>query len=69
MPPLVDVENLIDSVAVADLLGLGSRNSVAVYRRRYETFPQPIVDLGPGRPLLWLRGDVEAWAAMRRRHQ
>jgi predicted DNA-binding transcriptional regulator AlpA len=67
MPPIVDVADLIDSVAVAEILRLGSRKGVAVYRRRYDTFPQPVVDLGPGRPLLWLRGDVEAWAATRKR--
>jgi predicted DNA-binding transcriptional regulator AlpA len=67
VPPLVDVDNLIDAVAAAEILGLSSRNGVAVYRKRYDTFPKPVVDLGPGRPLLWLRDDVEAWAASRKR--
>ncbi len=66
-PPLVDVADLIDSIAVADILGVGSRNTVAVYRKRYDTFPKPVVDLGPGRPMLWLRSDIEAWAATRKR--
>lgn len=66
-PPLVDVADLIDSVAAAEILGVGSRNAIAVYRKRYDTFPKPVVDLGHGRPMLWLRSDIEAWAATRRR--
>lgn len=58
----VDPANLIDAHGVAEVLGLNRRSSVSVYRRRYEDFPEPIVDMGAGRCLLWLRPDVEAWA-------
>ncbi len=37
-------------------------SSVSTYRRRYPDFPAPVVDMGAGRCLLWLRADVEAWA-------
>ena len=35
--------------------------TVSVYRSRYYDFPKPVIDLGQGRRLLWLRADVEAW--------
>ena len=58
----VDVDDLIDSRRVAELLGLSQHNSVGIYRRRYkETFPAPAVDMGAGRCLLWVRQDVEDW--------
>jgi glutathione-regulated potassium-efflux system ancillary protein KefG len=34
--------------------------------RRYPDMPRPVVDLGPGRPKLWLRPHIRAWAAARR---
>jgi predicted DNA-binding transcriptional regulator AlpA len=60
----LDIE-LIDSAAVADVLGLTNTGTVSVYRRRYPSFPAPRVDMGSGRCLLWLRADIEAWAAGR----
>lgn len=48
-----------------ELLGLSSHNSVSTYRARYANFPRPIVDMGAGRCLLWLRAEIEAWAAGR----
>jgi serine/threonine protein kinase len=30
--------------------------------QRAAKMPRPVVDLGRGRPLLWLRSEVEAWA-------
>lgn len=65
MPPEVDLAELVDTQAIAEILGLSSRNGVAVYRRRYADFPSPVLDLGKGRPMLWLRADVETWAAGR----
>jgi predicted DNA-binding transcriptional regulator AlpA len=59
-----DIE-LIDSSGVADVLGLTNTGTVSVYRRRYTSFPAPRVDMGSGRCLLWLRADIEAWAAGR----
>ena len=61
MSPAYDPANLVDAVTVAEILGLSSRGAVAVYRARYDDFPDPVIDLGKGRPMLWLRADVEAW--------
>ena len=66
MSPTVDTEDLIDAVAVAEILGLSHRNSVSAYQKRYRDMPRPVVDLGRGRPRLWLRQEIEAWAARRR---
>ena len=63
----VDLDNLIDAAGVADLLGLGQRNSVRTYRTRYADVPEPVVDMGSGRCLLWLRTDIESWVKSRRR--
>jgi predicted DNA-binding transcriptional regulator AlpA len=58
----VDPADLLDSHGVAELLGLSSHRSVSTYRLRYDDFPPPVVDMGAGRCLLWLRADIEAWA-------
>jgi predicted DNA-binding transcriptional regulator AlpA len=58
----VDVDNLIDSRAVADLLGLAQLNTVSGYQRRYPQMPRPVVDMGRGRCKLWLRSEIEHWA-------
>lgn len=58
----IDPADLIDAYGIAEILGLSQRSSVSTYRRRYPDFPQPVVDMGAGRCLLWLRGDVEHWA-------
>jgi glutathione-regulated potassium-efflux system ancillary protein KefG len=63
--PTVDPDDLVDAVTVAEILGLTSRGAVSVYRSRYDDFPAPVIDLGKGRPMLWLRADVEAWKAAR----
>ena len=60
--PIVRTEDLIDAQAVAEILGLAQRNSVSAYQRRYPDMPRPVVNLGPKRPLLWLRSDIEKWA-------
>jgi predicted DNA-binding transcriptional regulator AlpA len=66
-PPAYDPADLIDAQGVAEMLGLkGAGRAVSVYRSRYDDFPEPVIDLGRGRPMLWLRADVEAWAAGRR---
>jgi predicted DNA-binding transcriptional regulator AlpA len=59
-PVKVDPADLIDSPEVADVIGLANPNGVSVYRRRYDDFPEPVVD--KGRCVLWRRQDVEAWA-------
>ena len=63
--PRVNTEDLIDAHAVAEMLGLSHRNSVSVYLRRYARMPRPVIDLGPGRPRLWVREEVRAWAKSR----
>jgi len=57
----VDVDDLIDSHAVAEMLSLSQPQSVSLYRKRYEDFPEPAVDMGAGRCLLWVRGDIAKW--------
>lgn len=66
MGPKVDVDDLIDSSAVAEMLGLAHRRAVSLYRSRYPDFPKPVVSSDAGRCLLWLRQDVEKWAKGRR---
>jgi hypothetical protein len=59
----VDVDDLVDANGAADLLGLAHRNTVSVYQHRYEDMPRPVLDLGNGRVKLWLRTELERWAA------
>ena len=56
-------DELVDATEAAGILGLSHRNSVSVYRGRYDDFPGPVVE--KGRCVLWLRSDIEAWAATR----
>jgi predicted DNA-binding transcriptional regulator AlpA len=60
--PRVRTEDLIDAKGIAQLLGLSHPNSVSTYQRRYPDMPRAVLDLGPGRPRLWLRPEVETWA-------
>jgi hypothetical protein len=59
----VDIDQLLDANGVADLLGLAHRNTVSVYQHRYADMPRPLLDLSNGRTKLWLRPEVERWAA------
>ncbi|MBV9798924.1 MAG: hypothetical protein JO039_12830 [Solirubrobacterales bacterium] len=36
------------------------------YQTRYADMPRPVIDLGAGRSRLWLRPEVERWAAHHR---
>ncbi|GAC1373991.1 MAG: hypothetical protein NVSMB32_17300 [Actinomycetota bacterium] len=65
MTPVVRTEDLIDAREVALLAGLAHPNSVSTYLRRYPEMPRPVLDLGPGRPRLWLRDQVNTWLAGR----
>lgn len=65
MVPSVDTEDLIDARGVAEILGLAQRNTVSLYQRRYPDMPRPVVDLGRARTKLWLRPEIENWAARR----
>jgi predicted DNA-binding transcriptional regulator AlpA len=60
--PTIRTEDLIDAKGIAALLGLSQRNAVSLYQRRYSDMPRPVIDLGPGRPKLWLRSEIVAWA-------
>jgi predicted DNA-binding transcriptional regulator AlpA len=66
MPRRVSVDELIDARDVAQILGLAHRNTVSEYQARYEDMPRPVVNLGRGRPMLWLRPELERWAARHR---
>jgi glutathione-regulated potassium-efflux system ancillary protein KefG len=61
VPGTVEVGDLIDAQGVAALLGLAQRNTVSRYQRRYPDMPRPVIDLGRGRPRLWLRSQVIGW--------
>lgn len=63
---MVDTDDLIDAHGVAELLGLTHRNTVSQYLDRYPEMPRPVVDLGRGRPRLWLRSEIGPWASERR---
>jgi hypothetical protein len=63
--PTVRTEDLVDAQELAKLLGLGHSNSISTYQHRYLDMPRPVLDLGPGRPKLWLRPQVRAWAEAR----
>lgn len=59
----VDVDDLIDANGAADLLGLAHRNTVSVYQHRYGDMPRPVREFGDRRVKLWLRSELERWAA------
>lgn len=74
MGPLqVDPQDLLDVSQVAVILGLSNRQGVSAYRLarrpdgslKYPDFPQPVINRGGGRCLLWLRAEIEEW---RRQH-
>lgn len=62
---MVRTEDLIDAHELAQLAGLAHANSVHTYLRRYADMPRPVIDLGKGRPRLWLRPEVEQWVRCR----
>ena len=57
----IDIDDLIDATAVAELLRLAHRNTVSVYQNRYPDMPRPVIDFGGGRCKLWLRSEVVRW--------
>jgi glutathione-regulated potassium-efflux system ancillary protein KefG len=63
MPRRILIEDLIDAHDVAQILGLAHRNTVSQYQTRWPDMPRPVIDLGRGRPMLWLRPEVERWHA------
>ncbi len=65
MSPTVRTEDLIDAHDVAEILGLSHPNSVSTYLKRYDDMPRPVLELGRGRPRLWLRPEIERWGQER----
>lgn len=63
MSPLVDTNDLIDARGVAEILGLAQPGNVSLYQRRHPDMPRPVVNLGQGRCMLWVRPEIEIWAA------
>lgn len=63
MSPKVETADLLDAQGVADILGLSHRNTVFQYQRKYDDMPRPAIDLGEGRVKLWLRPQIQQWAA------
>jgi glutathione-regulated potassium-efflux system ancillary protein KefG len=61
----IDVDDLIDSAGVAELLGLGNATSVSVYQARYPDMPRPLLHGRNGRCNYWSRTDIERWARTR----
>lgn len=59
----VDVDDLLDANGVADALGLSHRNTVSVYQHRYADMPRPVREFGDRRAKLWLRSEIDRWAA------
>lgn len=56
----MQLDDLLNSSEVAEIVGLSRRESVTVYRKRYPDFPKPVSK--KGRAFLWLRADVLVWA-------
>lgn len=63
----VDLDDLVDAVGVAEVLGLSKATAVSVYQRRYDDFPAPVLASSAGTCQFWHRADIEAWSAGRRR--
>jgi predicted DNA-binding transcriptional regulator AlpA len=59
---MVNLYDLIDAHAVAELIGLSQPNNVSLYQRRYPDMPRPVLNLGKGRPCLWLQSEIVKWA-------
>lgn len=55
------ISDLVDAHDVARILGLTHRNTVSQYLHRYSDMPRPVLNLGRGRPSLWLRPEIERW--------
>jgi hypothetical protein len=56
----LDSDDLVGAAEIARKLNRRSRQSVADWRRRDPSFPQPVAELDMGN--VWAWPDVEAWA-------
>lgn len=57
----VDVDDLVDSLAIADRLNMADTTAVLNLARRHEDFPEPVAIFG-GRVRVWVWPEVEGWA-------
>ncbi len=58
---MVDPKDLISAAEVQAILKLSHPSSVTTYLKRYDDFPQPVVDLSASRVRLWRRQDILRW--------
>lgn len=56
----IDVDDLVGTIEIAELLDVAHHNSVNNWRRRYPDFPAPVIERR--NIALWLWPEVEAWA-------
>ena len=56
----VDVDDLVGATEIADRLELAQPQTVHLWRRRYDDFPEPLAQLRQG--YLWSWVEVQAWA-------
>ena len=63
----VDLDDLVDAMEVADLLGLSHRNTVSIYQKRYPEMPRPVIEFGGNRCKLWLKSEILVWNESRQR--
>jgi len=61
----VDLDDIIDVGQVAELLHLSHKNSVTTYMRRYDDFPEPVLEFAEGKCRAWLRQEIKAWCERR----
>lgn len=61
----IETGDVVDPAEVAAIIGINNVNGVSVYRRRYDDFPEPVIE--KGKCILWLRHDIERWAGGHRR--
>jgi hypothetical protein len=58
----VKLNDLVDAQDVAKLIGLSLASNVSLYQKRYPDMPRPVLNMGRGRPCLWLRPEIVKWA-------
>lgn len=56
----IDVDHLVGTAEIADLLEVGHIQTVTNWRRRYPDFPRPVIERR--NISLWDWREVEAWA-------
>jgi len=56
----VDLDDLVDSIGIAERLGFSHTTSVQMLRRRHPDFPEPLITFG--RVRVWSWTEVESWA-------